>query len=210
MLTCSKCGQANQPEQRFCGNCGSPLTPPAPDPRHCASCGHINDPGVRFCTSCGKPLAAQVAARTNTPPAVATYTSPPAAYPPPPAIAPTIPVQLPTGARVIAAPGGGYTCSQCGGFVRVDAEFCKHCKVGFTSARQSPPAVVGAGGATQVTGIPAAPATKSGGSKTWLWIIIGVVAVLACLFIGFMTLLGQSVSDSLNQLNWTPIVVPFV
>jgi hypothetical protein len=57
MLACSKCGQVNASDQRFCSNCGSSLTPTAPVATgwRCASCGNTNEAGVRFCTECGKP-----------------------------------------------------------------------------------------------------------------------------------------------------------
>lgn len=205
MLTCARCGQANQPDQRFCGNCGTPLTPPAPDPRRCLSCGHVNDAEVRFCTSCGKPLAIQMAARVNTPPVAPAYT-------PPSAIPPTIQVQLPAAVQIIAASGGGYACSQCGGFVRADAERCKHCKAVFGA----PPTMLAGGvapaAATQVTPLPgvAAVASKSGGSKTWLWIVAVVGVVMLCLIIGLLTLMGLSVEDALGPSGLMPIVLPFL
>lgn len=81
MTTCDRCGAANPPKRRFCGQCGAPLIPPAPAPLHCAACGNPNEPGKRFCTQCGAPLAVApppTAVPPVAPPAVTV--APPAAY----------------------------------------------------------------------------------------------------------------------------------
>ncbi len=51
VLQCSKCGQPNDSDARFCRKCGVSLN------ASCPACGHLNDPGASFCDSCGKPLA---------------------------------------------------------------------------------------------------------------------------------------------------------
>ena len=47
---CPKCGEGNEPAQRFCGSCGAPLS------RSCPACGEPNPPGFRFCGACGEAL----------------------------------------------------------------------------------------------------------------------------------------------------------
>jgi len=49
-LTCPTCGAANDPDQRFCTECGTSLA------RACAVCGTSNAPTARFCGACGAPL----------------------------------------------------------------------------------------------------------------------------------------------------------
>jgi hypothetical protein len=49
--TCSKCGQSNDAEAKFCRKCGAALG------NTCASCGHVNDPAARFCDTCGNPIS---------------------------------------------------------------------------------------------------------------------------------------------------------
>lgn len=81
MTTCDRCGAANPPDRRFCGQCGAPLSQPAPAPLRCISCGNMNEPGKRFCTQCGAPLAVApppTAVPPVAPPAVTV--APPAAY----------------------------------------------------------------------------------------------------------------------------------
>ena len=56
MRVCSSCGKENSPEQKFCGECGTPLT------GGCPSCGAENPPGHKFCGECGSPLAAEAPA----------------------------------------------------------------------------------------------------------------------------------------------------
>ncbi len=64
MATCSSCGAENPSEQKFCGECGNPLT------AVCPSCGTQNPPRQKFCGECGTPLAAE-------PPTTATAAAPP-------------------------------------------------------------------------------------------------------------------------------------
>ena len=49
-MTCPSCGFANAAGMRFCGQCGSRLSP------GCPRCGAENPPGMRFCGQCGTRL----------------------------------------------------------------------------------------------------------------------------------------------------------
>ncbi len=51
-MTCTSCGAANAPVQRFCGECGTKLV------TGCPSCGAANAPVQRFCGECGARLDA--------------------------------------------------------------------------------------------------------------------------------------------------------
>lgn len=53
MVTCPRCGQANQLGQRFCWHCGSTLG------TGCPNCGAPLDPGSRFCGNCGAQMPPQ-------------------------------------------------------------------------------------------------------------------------------------------------------
>src|SRR5215218_9803480 len=59
--TCSSCGAANRPGQRFCGDCGAALS------QTCVSCGASSAPGQRFCGDCGAPLAGSPAGTAPAP-----------------------------------------------------------------------------------------------------------------------------------------------
>jgi predicted ATPase/class 3 adenylate cyclase len=50
-VDCAACGEPNEGNRKFCGECGAPLT------RACASCGTSNAPGAKFCGECGGSLA---------------------------------------------------------------------------------------------------------------------------------------------------------
>ena len=52
VIFCPKCGQQNPPGNRFCGQCGNPLS------STCPSCGAANPAGNRFCGTCGSALSA--------------------------------------------------------------------------------------------------------------------------------------------------------
>lgn len=56
MNVCPNCGAQNAPNVKFCGQCGTNLTAPAPTPGKCPSCGAQNDPDTRFCGQCGTKL----------------------------------------------------------------------------------------------------------------------------------------------------------
>ncbi|MHA7965896.1 SPFH domain-containing protein [Paenibacillus sp. CAU 1782] len=79
---CSSCGTANDPDSKFCGNCGDKLgkkqvecgacgndvdigTKFCPEcgnsmlKKTCAGCGHENGPEVKFCSECGGKLGGQ-------------------------------------------------------------------------------------------------------------------------------------------------------
>ena len=49
-VDCAACGEPNEGNRKFCGECGAPLQ------RSCPSCGAANAPGVKFCGECGTPL----------------------------------------------------------------------------------------------------------------------------------------------------------
>ena len=51
-MTCARCGAANDPEARFCEECGGALSDT------CPTCGAAVKPGARFCRSCGTALVA--------------------------------------------------------------------------------------------------------------------------------------------------------
>ena len=50
---CPHCGEGNDPDARFCDECGAPLGRGIA----CSSCGHANEAAARFCNQCGTPLA---------------------------------------------------------------------------------------------------------------------------------------------------------
>jgi predicted ATPase/class 3 adenylate cyclase len=52
-VDCAACGEPNDGNRKFCGECGAPLQ------RSCPSCGTANPPGVKFCGECGAQLARQ-------------------------------------------------------------------------------------------------------------------------------------------------------
>jgi ribosomal protein L40E len=56
--SCTKCGAANPPDTRFCGNCGSSLIVPEMQTKEevCTQCGTPNPPEYKFCGKCGTPL----------------------------------------------------------------------------------------------------------------------------------------------------------
>jgi class 3 adenylate cyclase/tetratricopeptide (TPR) repeat protein len=64
-MTCPACGHENPADQKFCGECGTPLA------RTCQSCGTTNAPMMKFCGECGDALVAQAPSeeprRTPTP-----------------------------------------------------------------------------------------------------------------------------------------------
>jgi class 3 adenylate cyclase/predicted nucleic acid-binding Zn ribbon protein len=50
-MDCSNCGAANDPGQKFCGQCGASLV------TACPNCGSANPADRRFCGECGTSLA---------------------------------------------------------------------------------------------------------------------------------------------------------
>lgn len=55
---CISCGKLNQPDSRYCNNCGKPLEiirPPSRRPKFCRYCGASMRPGSKFCPNCGRP-----------------------------------------------------------------------------------------------------------------------------------------------------------
>jgi class 3 adenylate cyclase/tetratricopeptide (TPR) repeat protein len=63
-MTCPSCGSETRPGQKFCAECGTPLS------LACPSCGAPHEPGQKFCAECGTPLASP-ASPTAAPPAPA-------------------------------------------------------------------------------------------------------------------------------------------
>ncbi len=53
MNVCSSCGTENEPNRKFCGECGTPLA------HLCATCGAANAPAAKFCGECGSALGAR-------------------------------------------------------------------------------------------------------------------------------------------------------
>ena len=65
MNVCSSCGTENEPNRKFCGECGTPLA------HLCATCGAANAPAAKFCGECGAALEARsVPAGVDAPTAV--------------------------------------------------------------------------------------------------------------------------------------------
>jgi class 3 adenylate cyclase/tetratricopeptide (TPR) repeat protein len=66
-MVCGRCGSANEPECKFCTECGAALS------AGCPSCGSSNRPGSKFCGSCGQVLIADLvpAQQTDEPSGVA-------------------------------------------------------------------------------------------------------------------------------------------
>ncbi len=53
-IACSKCGAQMTNTMKFCGNCGSPLKPAS---LNCTKCGQANPLGIKFCGNCGTKLS---------------------------------------------------------------------------------------------------------------------------------------------------------
>jgi len=95
--TCPKCNRPVRPGAKFCGFCGTTLTPvrlvASPQPAKnngAANCPHCNAPlrpGVKFCANCGKPVSDQKANGQAAGP-VQPVSPPPVAPPAPPRPAP--------------------------------------------------------------------------------------------------------------------------
>jgi hypothetical protein len=52
-LVCQNCQAANEPDDKFCMQCGQPLTAPTAEKGHCANCGAEMKSNAAFCTKCG-------------------------------------------------------------------------------------------------------------------------------------------------------------
>jgi len=57
----SKCGTEGIPGEKFCAECGSPLS------NRCSNCNSDDAPGVNFCADCGSALNKDVAAEGGKP-----------------------------------------------------------------------------------------------------------------------------------------------
>jgi len=65
--TCPQCGASNEPDAKFCINCGAELAvPEKPEVMVCPECGAENKPEAKFCFQCGAELAAPKEARGMT------------------------------------------------------------------------------------------------------------------------------------------------
>src|SRR2546427_259597 len=58
-MTCPRCQHANQPEAKFCEECGTPLT------RTCPNCGASLPPTAKFCGACAQPVGAASASQAH-------------------------------------------------------------------------------------------------------------------------------------------------
>lgn len=47
---CTACGTVNEPNAKFCDNCGKPLA------KICSECGEPNDGNAKYCRKCGRSL----------------------------------------------------------------------------------------------------------------------------------------------------------
>ena len=63
MNVCSSCGTENDPNRKFCAECGVALA------RACPACGAANEPAAKFCGECGTALAPSPAVARAQPPA---------------------------------------------------------------------------------------------------------------------------------------------
>ncbi len=82
-MNCTNCDAPLEPDAKFCGECGQPVTQPSngasPD-LTCTRCGADLDPSFQFCGECGHPVSQEPIPE---PPTVEL----PAAEPPPPPVA---------------------------------------------------------------------------------------------------------------------------
>ena len=81
---CPHCGAPNEPEARFCTNCGSPVTAAAPRPEPtaptdtvtCARCHGANKQGLPYCQFCGARLGGEAPAEPAQRPAAQPWEDP--------------------------------------------------------------------------------------------------------------------------------------
>jgi hypothetical protein len=52
---CAQCGSANDPDSKFCNECGAPIEHYKAE--KCPVCGHENKTGTKFCSECGAKLS---------------------------------------------------------------------------------------------------------------------------------------------------------
>lgn len=57
-LVCQNCQAANEPDDKFCMQCGKPLTGQSAEKVHCANCGAEMKSNAAFCTQCGTAVEA--------------------------------------------------------------------------------------------------------------------------------------------------------
>lgn len=57
LATCPKCGNRAVAGTKFCDNCGTQMTQPAPQAVTCSNCGAQVAAGKKFCADCGTPVA---------------------------------------------------------------------------------------------------------------------------------------------------------
>jgi hypothetical protein len=57
-LVCQNCQAVSEPGDKFCMQCGKPLTGQAAEKVHCANCGAEMKPNAAFCTQCGTAVEA--------------------------------------------------------------------------------------------------------------------------------------------------------
>jgi hypothetical protein len=110
-MNCTNCDAPLEPNAKFCGECGQPVTSPSSESSSalkCTHCGAVLDPSFRFCGECGQPVSQD---SIPEPPAVklpsAKPIPPPAAVPertpPPPAM------QSPPAPQMKPPPGPSVT-----------------------------------------------------------------------------------------------------
>ncbi|MCH8844894.1 MAG: zinc ribbon domain-containing protein, partial [SAR324 cluster bacterium] len=68
-MECQNCNEPNPAGQKFCGNCGQPLS------AVCAKCSTTNPPGQKFCGDCGHDLSQPAEVPAEPPPSKASPTA---------------------------------------------------------------------------------------------------------------------------------------
>jgi hypothetical protein len=57
-VLCQNCQTVNDPDAKFCMQCGKPLSTSTAEKVHCSNCGAEMKPNAAFCTRCGTPVEA--------------------------------------------------------------------------------------------------------------------------------------------------------